>query len=68
MGRYTGETVEEAVASASKKLGVAVDQLEVKTIQQPRHGLQRIQLELLFLSIPEWLSWNEPSDPCNFGK
>lgn len=38
MGRYTGETVEEAVASASKKLGVAVDQLEVKTIQQPRHG------------------------------
>ncbi|WP_240411100.1 RNA-binding cell elongation regulator Jag/EloR [Limosilactobacillus vaginalis] len=38
MGRYTGETVEEAVASASKKLGVAVDQLEIKTIQQPRHG------------------------------
>lgn len=38
MGRYTGETVEQAVASASKELGVAVDQLKTKVIQQPRHG------------------------------
>lgn len=38
MGRYTGETVEEAVASASKKLGMAADRLEIKTIQQSRHG------------------------------
>lgn len=38
MGRYTGETVEQAVASASKKLGVAVDQLDFQVIQQPRHG------------------------------
>lgn len=30
MGRYTGETVEQAVASASKELGVAVDQLKLK--------------------------------------
>lgn len=38
MGRYTGETVEQAVASASKELEVAVNQLTTKTIQQPRHG------------------------------
>ena len=38
MGRYTGETVESAVASASKELGVMTDQLTVKVIQQPRHG------------------------------
>ncbi len=38
MRRYTGETVEQAVASASKELGVAVDQLKTKVIQQPRHG------------------------------
>lgn len=38
MGRYTGETVEQAVTAASKKLGVAVEQLTTKIIQQPRHG------------------------------
>lgn len=42
MGRYTGETVEAAVATAGKKLGVATDQLNVKVVQQPRHGFLEI--------------------------
>ena len=38
MGRYTGETVEQAVASASKKLGVAKEQLKITIVQSARHG------------------------------
>ncbi|MBB1062524.1 RNA-binding cell elongation regulator Jag/EloR [Limosilactobacillus fastidiosus] len=38
MGRYTGETVEQAVASASKRIGVAKEQLEITIVQQARHG------------------------------
>lgn len=35
---YTGKTIKEAKQAASAALGVSVDQLTVKVLQEPRHG------------------------------
>ena len=67
MGRYTGETVEEAVASASKKLGVAVDQLEVKTIQQPRHGFLGIGRREAIIEVSIKKAQKKDNDKENHG-
>lgn len=67
MGRYTGETVEEAVASASKKLGVAVDQLEVKTIQQSRHGFLGIGRREAIIEVSIKKAQKKDNDKENHG-